>query len=104
MRNVYKGTRHIGTQGCVSYMFDEKDGIVAKEDYEGDADDELMMQALDAGARIFPRRKTATRSLQRRTIFEDVRRALEDAEYSMAEASVPCFPQNYVELTAGGEI
>ena len=34
-------------------MFDEKGQIiVAKEDYEGDAD-ELMMQALDAGAEDF---------------------------------------------------
>ena len=70
MRNAFtKGHGSIGTQGCVSYMFDEKGQIiVAKEDYEGDAD-ELMMQALDAGAEDFPRRKTATRSLQRRTIL-----------------------------------
>ena len=70
VRNAFtKGHGSIGTQGCVSYMFDEKGQIiVAKEDYEGDAD-ELMMQALDAGAEDFSEEKTATRSLQRRTIL-----------------------------------
>ena len=80
VRNAFtKGHGSIGTQGCVSYMFDEKGQIiVAKEDYEGDAD-ELMMQALDAGAEDFSE---------------------EDAGIPMAEASVTMLPQNYVELTA----
>ena len=51
VRNAFtKGHGSIGTQGCVSYMFDEKGQIIiAKEDCEMDADD-LMMIALDAGA------------------------------------------------------
>ena len=43
VRNAFtKGHGSIGTQGCVSYMFDEKGQIiVAKEDYEGDADEDV---------------------------------------------------------------
>ena len=45
-----KGNGAIGTQGCVSFMFDQKGQIIIdKEECEMDADD-LMMLALDAGA------------------------------------------------------
>ena len=101
VRNAFtKGKGNIGTQGCVSYMFDEKGQIiVAKEDYEGDAD-ELMMQALDAGAEDFSEEEDSYEILTAPDDFEDVRRALEDAGIPMAEASVTMLPQNYVELTA----
>ena len=54
VRNAFtKGQGSIGTQGCVSYMFDEKGQIIIdKEECDMDADD-LMMQALDAGAEDF---------------------------------------------------
>ena len=48
-----KGSGNVGTQGCVSYMFDQKGQIIIdKEECEMDAD-ELMMLALDAGAEDF---------------------------------------------------
>ena len=48
-----KGKGNIGTSGCVSFMFDQKGQIIVdKEECELDADD-LMMQALDAGAEDF---------------------------------------------------
>lgn len=64
MRNAFtKGQGSIGTQGCVSYMFDEKGQIIIdKEECDMDGDD-LMMLALDAGAEDFPMRMTALRSL-----------------------------------------
>ena len=94
VRNAFtKGHGSIGTQGCVSYMFDEKGQIiVAKEDYEGDAD-ELMMQALDAGAEDFSEEEDSYEILTAPDDFEDVRRALEDAGIPMAEASVTMLPQ-----------
>ncbi len=54
VRNAFtKGQGSVGTQGCVSFMFDEKGLIVIdKEDLEMDAD-ELMMLAIDAGAEDF---------------------------------------------------
>ena len=48
-----KGNGSIGTQGCVSFMFDKKGLIIIdKEECDMDADD-LMMTALDAGAEDF---------------------------------------------------
>ena len=48
-----KGGGSIGTQGCVSFMFDKKGQIILdKEEVKIDAD-ELMMAALDAGAADF---------------------------------------------------
>lgn len=56
-----KGNGSIGTQGCVSFMFDEKGQIIIdKEECEMSADD-LMMTALDAGAEDFRRRMTVLR-------------------------------------------
>ena len=54
VRNAFtKGQGSIGTQGCVSYMFDEKGQIIIdKEECDMDGDD-LMMLALDAGAEDF---------------------------------------------------
>ena len=69
VRNAFtKGYGNVGTQGCVSFMFDRKGQIIiGKEEYTGDAD-ELMMLALDA-LRIFPTRKrTALRLSQILTI------------------------------------
>ena len=54
VRNAFtKGSGSIGTQGCVSYMFDQKGQIIIdREECEMDPD-ELMMLALDAGAEDF---------------------------------------------------
>ena len=51
VRNAFtKGGGNVGTQGCVSFMFDTKGQIIIdKEECAQDAD-ELMMIALDAGA------------------------------------------------------
>ena len=55
VRNAFtKGSGSVGTQGCVSYMFDEKGQIILSKEELEDADitlsaDDLMMIALDAG-------------------------------------------------------
>ena len=101
MRNAFtKGHGSIGTQGCVSYMFDEKGQIIiAKEDCEMEADD-LMMLALDAGAEDFSEEEDSFEVLTAPDDFETVRAALEKENIVMAEASVTMLPQTYVELTA----
>ncbi len=101
VRNAFtKGHGSIGTQGCVSYMFDEKGQIIiAKEDCEMEADD-LMMLALDAGAEDFSEEEDSFEVLTAPDDFETVRAALEKENIAMAEASVTMLPQTYVELTA----
>lgn len=101
VRNAFtKGHGNIGTQGCVSYMFDEKGQIIiAKEDCAKDADD-LMMLALDAGAEDFAEEEDSFEILTSPDEFETVHAALEKENIVMAEASVTMLPQTYVELTA----
>lgn len=105
VRNAFtKGHGSIGTQGCVSYMFDEKGQIIiAKEECDMEADD-LMMIALDAGAEDFAEEEDSFEVLTAPDDFEAVRSALEAAAIPMAQAEVTMLPQNYVELTADEDL
>ena len=100
VRNAFtKGNGNIGTQGCVSYMFDRKGQIiVAKEDCDMDAD-ELMMLALDAGAEDFVEEEDSYEILTDPDDFSAVRETLEEKQLPMAAAEVTMIPQSYVELT-----
>ena len=100
VRNAFtKGYGSIGTQGCVSYMFDEKGQIlIDREECDMDAD-ELMMIALDAGADDFVEEEDSYEVTTAPDDFETVRKALEDAGIQMASAEVSMIPQTYVSLT-----
>ena len=100
VRNAFtKGYGSIGTQGCVSYMFDEKGQIlIDREECDMDAD-ELMMIAIDAGADDFVEEEDSYEVTTAPDDFETVRKALEDAGIKMASAEVSMIPQTYVTLT-----
>jgi YebC/PmpR family DNA-binding regulatory protein len=105
VRNAFtKGQGSIGTQGCVSYMFDEKGQIIIdKEECDMDADD-LMMQALDAGAEDFADEEDSYEITTAPADFDAVRAALEEAGITMASAEVTMIPQTYVTLTDEADI
>lgn len=93
-----KGNGNIGTQGCVSFMFDKKGQIIIdKEECEMDSDD-LMMMALDAGAEDFSEEDDSFEVLTDPDSFDDVKKALEDAGIAIAEGEVTMIPQTYVAL------
>ena len=100
VRNAFtKGSGSIGTQGCVSYMFDQKGQIIIdKEECDLDADD-LMMMALDAGAEDFSEEDDSFEILTAPDDFSEVRQALENEGVTMASAEITMIPQNYVALT-----
>jgi len=100
VRNAFtKGSGSIGTQGCVSYMFDQKGQIIIdKEECDMDPDD-LMMMALDAGAEDFSEEEDSYEILTSPDDFSAVRQALETQGIPMASAEVTMIPQTYVELT-----
>ena len=105
VRNAFtKGQGSIGTQGCVSYMFDEKGQIIiAKEDCDMDADD-LMMMALDAGAEDFAEEEDSFEITTTPADFDAVHKALEEQGIVMASAEVSMIPQTYVTLTDEADI
>ncbi|MGN0170335.1 MAG: YebC/PmpR family DNA-binding transcriptional regulator [Lachnospiraceae bacterium] len=99
-----KGHGNVGTQGCVSYMFDKKGQIIiAKEDCAMDADD-LMMLALDAGAEDFSEEEDSYEVITAPEDFSTVREALEKENIPMADAEVTMIPQTYVTLTSEEDI
>ena len=105
VRNAFtKGNGNVGTPGCVSFMFDKKGQIIiAKEEYDGDADD-LMMTALDAGAEDFIEEDDSFEVITDPDDFSAVREALEAAGIAMASAEVTMIPQTWVELTDENDI
>lgn len=100
VRNAFtKGQGSIGTQGCVSYMFDERGQIIIeKEVCEMDADD-LMMLALDAGADDFNEEEDSFEILTAPDAFDAVCAAIEAENIEMASAEVTMLPQTYVTLS-----
>lgn len=100
VRNAFtKGGGNVGTQGCVSFMFDKKGQIIIdKEECDMEAD-ELMMIALDAGAEDFSEEEECYEILTQPEEFSAVREALEAAGVKMTEAEVTMIPHNYVTLT-----
>ena len=99
-----KGSGNIGTQGCVSFMFDQKGQIIVdKEEYDGDADT-LMMDALDCGAEDFNEEDDSYEILTDPNDFSEVRLELEKKGIPMAAAEVTMIPQTEVKLTDPDDI
>lgn len=99
-----KGSGNIGTQGCVSFMFDKKGQIIIdKEECDMEADD-LMMLTLDAGAEDFAEEDDSFEILTQPDDFQAVYDALTAENIPMASAEVTMIPQNYVTLTDENDI
>ena len=105
VRNAFtKGGGNVGTQGCVSFMFDKKGQIIIdKEECELDADD-LMMIAIDAGAEDFAEEEDSFEVTTTPEDFSKVREALENENIKMSYAEDTMIPQRYVDLTDEGDI
>lgn len=105
VRNAFtKGGGNVGTQGCVSYMFDRKGQIlVDKEEYEVDTD-EFMMNAIECGAEDFIDNEDSYEIITSEEDFSSVREKLEALKVPMAIAEIKMIPQNYVELSSEDDI
>ena len=105
VRNAFtKGQGSVGTQGCVSFMFDEKGLIVIdKEDLEMDADD-LMMLAIDAGAEDFSDEEDSYEIITAPEDFDAVLQEIQKNELPIVSADVTMIPQTWVELTDEADI
>jgi YebC/PmpR family DNA-binding regulatory protein len=105
VRNAFsKGYGNVGSQGCVSYMFDRKGQIIIdKEECDMKADD-LMMTALDAGAEDFAEEEDSFEILTDPDAFSSVRENLEKAKIPMAQADISMIPQTWTELKSDNDI
>lgn len=99
-----KGNGSIGTQGCVSFMFDKKGLIIVdKEECGLDADD-LMMTALDAGAEDFSEEEDSYEIYTEPNQWSEVDAALKEAGITPVSSEVTMIPQTWVELTDEGAV
>lgn len=87
----------MGTNGCVSYLFDSK-GVILIEKKPGMDDDEMMMTALDAGAEDFNVDEDAYEILTSPADFATVCDNLRNLGYEFASSQIDRIPQMTVPL------
>ena len=98
MRHLFdKSGGNLGNSGCVSWMFDKKGVIVIERSAEMD-EDEIMMQALEAGAADFVAQDDAFEIYTDPAEFSVVREALEALGFEFISAEVQMLPQNTVDV------
>ncbi len=88
---------NLGQTGCVSYMFTDK-GVIAV-DGEGVDEEQIMMDALDAGAEDISGEGGIFEVTTEPSMFSAVTEALTGAGYKIISAEQSKVPANYVELT-----
>lgn len=94
-----KGGGSIGTQGCVSFMFDRRGQlIVDKEECLLSADD-FMILALDSGAEDFIEETDSFEILTTPEEFDTVHSSLTKAGIPFVSAEITMIPQTYVKVT-----
>ena len=98
-----KAGGNLGQNGCVSFMFDEK-GVIVIEDEDGELDEEeVTMDALEAGADDIDVDDGIYEITTAPSDFTAVREALE-GKYTFASAEVRMVPQTMTELTSEDDI
>ena len=89
---------NLGTTGSVGFMFDEK-GVLVVERAPGMDEDEIIMQALDAGAEDVKADEDVFEIYTAPNDFSAVREALEKDGMTFLSAEVQKIPQNTVAVS-----
>ncbi|MFL0194630.1 YebC/PmpR family DNA-binding transcriptional regulator [Clostridium sp. WILCCON 0269] len=104
VRSIFtKQGGNLGASGCVSWMFQSKGELIIEKKDDMD-EDEIMMQALDAGAEDF---NVQDEVFQITTTVEDfgiVRENLENKDFEFLSSEITMIPDNTVSVdvaTAG---
>lgn len=88
---------NLGTTGSVSWMFDKK-GVIIVEKSTKMSEDELMMEAIEAGAENFEASDDVYEIITAPEDFSKVREALEAKGIEFLDADIKMVPQNYMSL------
>lgn len=92
---------NLGTNGCVSFMFDQKGVIVIESD--GVDEDEVTMDALEAGAEDLSEADGVFEITTAPEDFHTVRDAL-DGKYEIASAELSMVPQTMTQISDSDHI
>ena len=99
VRHVFdKAGGNLGTTGCVSYMFESKGVIVIEKEGCSLSEDDLMMEALEAGAEDFNSEDEVYEIKTTPADFTVVMESLTSKGLKFLEAGIQMIPSNYVEL------
>lgn len=94
---------NLGQSGSVSFMFDKK-GQFGIEKTDSIDEDELMLSAIDFGADDVIDRGEAFEILTPPTMYNEVRKGLEDLGYEFIMSEITYIPQNYTALETEEDI
>lgn len=89
---------NLGESGCVSFMFDRKGYIVIIDHEEAIDEDELTLEAIDAGAEDINAEDGVYEITTDPADFADVTKHLTEKGYSWEEAEITLIPQTYNEV------
>lgn len=103
LRHVFdKAGGNLGTNGCVSYLFNKKGVIVIDKTKTDLSEDDLMLLAIDNGAEDFSSEEECYEITTDPADFTTVREALEKENIEFVQAEVQMLPTTYVELDEKG--
>lgn len=94
---------NLGSDGCVSFMFDRK-GVLIVDRQEGMDEEEMMMEALEAGAEDFQVEEEYFEIITTTQDFAETRNTLKEAGYKFSTAETSFIPQNETKLTDENDI
>ena len=96
---------NLGSNGCVSYMFEDKGIIILlREDNEGVDEDKLMEDALEAGAEDFSSDEDSFEIITEPSDVYAIKEALESLGYKIESAEEDKIPNTYVTLESEDDI
>jgi YebC/PmpR family DNA-binding regulatory protein len=99
MRHIFdKSGGTLGAAGCVSWMFSRK-GVIVVEKSLSINEDDLMMQAVEAGAADFVPVDDAYEIYTEPNDFSIVRETLERKKLTFISAEIQMVPQNTVDVS-----
>lgn len=98
-----KNGGNLGETGCVSFMFDRKGYMVILNEDGVIDEDELTLEAIDAGADDIEYESGVFEIYTAPEQFGEVRNKLENAGYEFEEAEITLIPQNYTQIDAEQE-
>ena len=93
-----KSGGNLGTNGCVSYLFERKGIIVIDRTTTNLDEEEMMTFALENGADDFEVSEEIYEIITDPTNFSDIREKFEKENLEFLEADVKLIPSTYVEL------
>lgn len=93
----------LGSNGCVSYLFNKK-GVIYVQRGMGISDDDMMMIALECGAEDITIEDDVFEIYTTPDNFDTVKESLESNNITIADSSLDLIPSNYVNLTEDKEV